>query len=59
MILILSLVTQIHFYLTLLKVLQKGSGISCDMFNFMCVDFILLESVKIGISVRNYSRDNE
>jgi len=55
MILILSLFTQIHFYLTSLKVLEKGSGISCNVLHFVCVDFVLQESVKTGISIRNYS----
>lgn len=35
--------------------LCKGSGLSCDVLNFISVDFILLESVKIEISIRNYS----
>lgn len=47
MILILNLVTQIQFYLTLLKVLEEVSGISCNVLDFICVDFVLQESVKI------------
>lgn len=56
MILILNLDAQIHFYLTLLKVFEKVSGISSNVLNFMRVDFICEESVKTGISIRNYSK---
>lgn len=44
--------------LLLYSVLDKVSGLSCSVLNFLCVDFVLQGSVKIWISIRNYSKVN-